>query len=224
MIYDQRLLDIAKVILGQPLVYYGNSTCLLDLNGGYGGYGYHKDNADVSDPKAPDWRSQYTIIRMGIYLQDHRRHSGGLNVRVGSHNIVDMTSGKNAYLGTSIGDVAVWSFRTSHSARGRLLRMIPSLELEPETAYRLPNFLFRPMDRERIALFISYGLNDEHLNRYINYVKTRKYMIEMWSNSYYSSEVLKLAEENGLIVKDVWNEIKHEIGLGVNEMYAPIPY
>jgi hypothetical protein len=222
LVYDQRLLDIAKAVLGKPLVYFGDSNCLL----GKESHGWHKDNADRDDPNAPDWKSRYTVIRMGIYLQDHARHSGGLNVRTGSHNILDIRGGKNAYLATSVGDVVLWSLRTSHSGTGKLLRVIPQLEFEPAIADRLPNFLFRPMDRDRVALFISYGLNDEaeHLSRYIAYLKTRKYMISSWSNSCYSREVLKWAEENELIINDVWSEIKHESGLGANELHAPISY
>ena len=45
--------------------------------------GFHKDNADRVDPNAPDWNGRYTVLRFGIYLQDHYRHTGGLTCGTG---------------------------------------------------------------------------------------------------------------------------------------------
>src|SRR5947209_3238764 len=73
VVLDDRVLSIARKILGGTPVYFTDSTCML----GDKSHGYHKDNADREDPNAPDWQSNYTIIRFGLYLQDHSRHSGG---------------------------------------------------------------------------------------------------------------------------------------------------
>src|SRR5262245_18101309 len=73
---DDRVLSIAAQILGDTPVYYGDSSCNL----GQHAFGFHKDNADRSDPNAPDWKGKYTQIRFGLYLQDHSWHSGGLRV------------------------------------------------------------------------------------------------------------------------------------------------
>jgi hypothetical protein len=88
VITDGRLADVAKQILDRDdVVYYGDSVVAIRE----GSPGYHKDNTDKFDGKAPDWQSPYTQIRLGIYLQDHSTHSGGLNIREGSHNKVNTT-------------------------------------------------------------------------------------------------------------------------------------
>jgi hypothetical protein len=219
-VLDERVLAIARKILGDNLVYFGDSNALL----GEKSHGYHKDNADRHDPKAPDWQSDYTIIRFGLYLQDHSRHSGGLNVRLKSHNIPNAQEGKNIYLRTRVGDLVVWNLRTSHSGSGRLLRLFPSVYLDPHRAGRLPRLLFAPLQGERGALFCTYGVDDNHLRRYLAYVQTRKYMVERWKHSEYAIGLIEAAKAKNVIVRHIWSEIEANVGLGINEEYVAIPY
>jgi hypothetical protein len=125
---DGRLVDIARRMLGSDeIVYSGDSSFTINAKG----CGYHKDNADRVDPKAPDWSGRYTILRFGIYLQNHYRHSGGLNLRVKSHNTPSIKEGKNLYVRTRVGDVGVWSLRTTHSGNAMLLRFPRSVHPKP---------------------------------------------------------------------------------------------
>jgi len=125
---DGKLVEIARRILGKDeILYAGDSSFTINSKQ----HGYHKDNADRTDPKAPDWQSRYTILRFGVYLQDHYKHSGGLNLREKSHNTPDLTFGKNIYVRTKVGDVAVWSLRTSHSGNGTLLSFPRWIHPEP---------------------------------------------------------------------------------------------
>ena len=220
IVMDDRVLSIASRILGGTPVYFSDSTCML----GDKSHGYHKDNADREDIKAPDWQSDYTIIRFGLYLQDHSRHSGGLNLREKSHKVPNIHEGKNIYVRTRPGDLVVWSLRTSHSGSGRLLRLFPNVFLDPSRADRLPGFLFAPAEGERAALFWAYGLDDAHLNRYIAFLKTRKYMVENWRHSRYDDETLAAAVGKHLQIRDMRAEIEGESGLGANEGYVPLPY
>lgn len=220
VILDDRVLDIAGKILGDTPVYFGDSNCVI----GEKSHGYHKDNADRTDIKAPDWQSKYTLIRFGLYLQDHSKHSGGLNVRAQSHNFISAQKGKNVYLATSPGDLVVWNLRTSHSGNGHVLKVMRGLHLDPRIADRLPRFLFSSTDRERVALFFTFGLDDQHLKRYITYLKTRAYMVSTWRNSEYNDAVWHAITGKALIVKDVWKDIREEAELGMNEFYIPIPY
>jgi hypothetical protein len=219
-VLDERVLAIARKILGDNVVYFGDSNFLL----GEKSHGYHKDNADREDPKAPDWQSDYTIIRFGLYLQDHSRHSGGLNVRPRSHNIPNAQEGKNIYLRTRVGDLVVWSLRTSHSGSGRLLRLFPSVYLDPSRADRLPAFFFAPLQGERGALFCTYGADDNHLRRYLAYAQTRKYMVERWKHSEYTTDLLEVARAKNVIVRHLWSEIEGNVGVGINDGYVAIPY
>jgi hypothetical protein len=70
VLLDDRILDMAQKILGGKPVYFGDSSCVK----GKISYGWHKDNADRRDANAPDWQSKYTLIRFGLYLQDHSKH------------------------------------------------------------------------------------------------------------------------------------------------------
>lgn len=80
---DQRLLDLAGSLLSEELVYFRDSSIRV----GRGDHGWHKDNRaeDRYDPEGPDWEREYPLLRIGLYLQDHSRHSGGLSLRSGSH-------------------------------------------------------------------------------------------------------------------------------------------
>ena len=119
VILDGRLVEIARQILGQEeIVYAGDSSFTVGMRQ----RGWHKDNSDRKDPNGADWQGRYTILRFGIYLQDHRKHTGGLNLRVGSHTTTDQPAGKSIYVRTGVGDVGVWSLRITHSGNGTLLR------------------------------------------------------------------------------------------------------
>ncbi len=72
----------------------------------------------ASTRRRPDWKSPYTQLRFGIYCQDHVEHTGGLNLKIGSHDIPATSSGETLYVKTRPGDLAVWSMRITHSGNG----------------------------------------------------------------------------------------------------------
>lgn len=164
LVFDERIVRIARTLLGRDdLVYFGDSHMML---GGHG-RGFHKDNTNRDDPTHPDWQSPYTLLRMGIYLEDHSRHSGGLKLRRGSHLRVDVTSGEIVDVPTVPGDVVVWSLRTTHSGHAIRVKGAPWLHLQPRFEIRLPKRMRVGEERERIAIFITWGVDDEHLQRYL---------------------------------------------------------
>jgi hypothetical protein len=221
VLLDDRLLNIAQKILGGKPVYFGDSCCVI----GNDSFGWHKDNADRKDANAPDWQSKYTLIRFGLYLQDHSKHSGGLNVKARSHNSVSGEECRTVYLATRLGDLVVWNLRTTHSGNGLLLKFLRSLHLDPGRAAFLPRSFMAKEERERVAIFFTLGLDDHHLQRYIAYLKTREYMVEIWkATKFDTNDVQKAVRGKNLIVKEVWKEIEGESCLGMNKDYAPIPY
>jgi hypothetical protein len=220
VLLDPRVLSVAHLILGGTPVYFGDSS----LSVGDHSHGYHKDNPDRNAPDGPDWRGQYTIVRFGLYLQNHARHSGGLNVRARSHNARSVEEGRNVYLRTRPGDLVVWNLRTSHSGNGRLLRFPRGLYPEPRVADALPRFLFAPTAGERLALFFTLGLDNHHLRRYIAYLATRAYMVQIWQNSHYDDEVWAALEGKGLVLKDIWPMIESQPSLGANETHVALPF
>jgi len=221
VLVDGRLVEIARKILGRDdITYYGDSSFTIRP----GTPGYHKDNADRNDPKAPDWQGRYTQVRFGIYLQDHTKHSGGLNLRAKSHNTVSLKEGKTIYLRTRVGDVGVWSLRTSHSGGGTLLRFPRWIYPDPADVKKLPKVLLARPHQERVSVFAALGADDEHAERYVKYLKTRTYMVNSFRNSEYDEEALNAATKVGLKVRDMRREIDGDDTVGKNVNWVAIPY
>jgi hypothetical protein len=222
VLVDGRLVEISRKILGRDdIVYYGDSSFTIIP----GIPGYHKDNADRHDPKAPDWQNEpYTQLRFGIYCQDHYRHSGGLNLRERSHNTTSMTKGKTVYLRTRVGDVGVWSLRTTHSGGGILLKFPRRHDPDPGQADQYPKWRIAKPHAERVSVFAALGADDQHAERYVQYLKTRTYLVNALRNSVYDDEALALAEKAGLRVRDVPREIEGDELVGQNEKWMAIPY
>lgn len=222
-ITDGRLVDIARRILGEDdIMYAGDSSFTV----GTQQHGYHKDNADRTDPAGPDWASRYTILRFGIYLQSHRWNSGGLNLRVDSHRSPSLSTGRNIYVRTGLGDVAVWLLTTSHSGNATSLRFPWWVQPEPAQDGKYPRW-WRPSPApqgDRMALFAALGLDDAHHRRYVEYLKSRTYIVNMWRNSAYPPEALAEADAIGLKVRNLPAEIVGDDTVGKNVKWEPIPY
>jgi len=164
VVFDERLLSIARSLLGErELVYFGDSGLMV----GGSLRGFHKDNACRDDATHPDWTTPYTLLRMGIYLEDHSEHSGGVKVRRGSHLCADITTGEIIDVPSRPGDVVVWSLRTTHSGFAVRVRTLPWVHLQPRMEVRLPKPLIVHEPCERLALFVTYGLDDAHLATYV---------------------------------------------------------
>jgi hypothetical protein len=218
---DGRLVAVARKLLGtDELIYTGDSSFTINNTA----KGWHKDNADRIDPEAPDWDSRYTQLRFGIYCQDHSEHTGGLNLRVGSHDIPNNVDGDCLYVKTKPGDLAVWSMRITHSGNGMLLK-------DPEAPFPLPaeQDQFDPSevaehDGDRIAVFAHIGADDKHAKRYADYTKTRTYLVSAWRKNPYDAEALAEAKAAGLTVRDMPGEVMNDPSAGLSEAWQPFPY
>ena len=221
---DGRMVDVARKLLGSDeIVYAGDSSFTINSMQ----HGFRKDNADRNDAKAPDWQSRYTILRFGIYLQDHEKYTGGLNLRVGSHEQASLQTGKNVYVRNRLGDLAVWSLRMTHSGNGDL-RLWPNWGGDPKPTRRMGQHPFwwrvAPSPGDRMAVFAALGLDDAHHHRYVDYLKTRAYICRIWGKSPYEDAALAEAKEGGLTVRDVPREIVGDDTVGKNEKWTAIPY
>jgi hypothetical protein len=99
------------------------------------------------------------------------------------------------------------------------------LHLDPARAASLPRSFMAKEEGERVGIFFTLGLDDHHLQRYIAYLKTREYMVEIWKTVRFDvNDVQEAVKGKNLIVKEVWEEIKRETCIGMNKDYAPIPY
>ncbi|WP_353950320.1 hypothetical protein V6K52_11810 [Knoellia sp. S7-12] len=210
----QKLLDTDKVIYG------GDSSATI--NGKI--RVWHKDNTDREDPDAPDWDDRYSQLRFGIYLQDHTEHSGGLNLKVGSHEICDLTSGETIYVKNNPGDMIVWSMRMTHSGAGTLLKDPAARFPEPHEWNAFPPEQVAPEHEERIAVFAHLGADDKHGRRYLDYLKTRTYMVQAWRRQPLTPEGIAELEAVGITVRDMPAEVRDDKRAGQNAQWQPYWY
>lgn len=221
VITDGRLIRVAQKLLDVEEIFYaGDSSVTINSNQ----LGWHKDNTDRLDGNAPDWDSRYTQLRFGIYCQDHMTHTGGLNLRVGSHKRKNLTQGENLYVQTVPGDLAVWSMRITHSGNGMLLKDPNAPFPAPTEQKDIAPEEVAPPDGDRIAVFAHLGAVDSHGQRYADYLKTRTYMVNHWRKHPYTDDVRQAAKEAGLVLRDMPAEVIDDPTAGLKEKWEPFPY
>jgi hypothetical protein len=164
------LLELLRALLGsRDLLYFGDSSVQF----GEAGRGFHKDNVDRYDGAKDDWQSDYGLIRCAFYMQDHVTHSGGLKVRLASHNIPTHTKGKMADVASRYGDLVLWSMRLTHSGNNKKVRFPPSIVLHPRLEMMLPAALTAPEQLRRISAFCAFGRQGSHADLYIDNLDVR---------------------------------------------------
>lgn len=235
LVYDDRLLTIVRYLLDTPRpLYLGEANYLLSKQAYYPTE-FHKDSADREDANSPDWTQPYDMIRFGLYLQDHTQNSGGLFVRDKSHTLacvgpdgrLSAEWGEKIYLRTSPGDLAVWSFKTSHAGAvalpkfGWMEKVFSPLTLN-RMSTRLP-WLFEPFAANRIGIFMGFGNSRKVANRYLEYLKTRPWGISAGKSAVYSPETLAKVKDKFDIL-DVHSAVKDLDEAKSNQQHRDIPY
>jgi hypothetical protein len=218
LLMEPRIITIAHAILGAEPIYFGDSTFVY----GPSRPSWHRDNrvSDRSCFQGLDWQGQYPLIRFGLYLQDHKQHSGGLGVRLHSHlpvtkkgSLVNLKflprrvrsflahhTGKAVHMDSSPGDLVIWNLRTLHSADSVRLRWFPKLRLAPFLENRLPPWAKVAGDGKRMACFMTFAAPSPHLDHYLNYLLTRDYMRDIWKHSTWDEKTLGQARAAGMYV------------------------
>ncbi|TKC56954.1 phytanoyl-CoA dioxygenase family protein [Pedobacter hiemivivus] len=197
VLLSDKILKIAETILEEKPVYFQDSTYQI----GIGDRGFHRDNVDRIANQGEDWQGDYDIIRIGVYMQDHDKFSGGLKVVKKSHKGID---GKRVFIDSKAGDVVVWNLRTLHSGNAARLKILPNLVMGYRLENLLPSFLIKDSQQERISCFMSFGKEGPHLNRYIEkYMKVK--MGDHLKHSEYFPVEGKL-NNKFVTIKKVWSE------------------
>jgi hypothetical protein len=197
ILLDDRIIQFAKEILGtEKLIYFGDSSYQI----GTGLRGFHRDCLDRQFQSGPDWESQYTLIRLGLYLQDHSTYSGGLKVKPGTHEKPD---GPSVFVNNKPGDLVAWSLKLLHSGNAVKLKWLPSLRIDNQgVENRIPNFLKQEEEQERISLFMTFAAESSHVERYIReYEMKRPDTIAHLKASVYDSEAMDLAQKKSIELK-----------------------
>jgi ectoine hydroxylase-related dioxygenase (phytanoyl-CoA dioxygenase family) len=216
ILLDNRVLDSVKILLGSKIVYFGDSSVRYDKNDG--SRGFHKDSLDdFEDPSSTD----YPIIRLGIYMQDHVNHSGGLKVRRGSHKHVFLgrssfkrlfSSGRHGYLklasfglgrATNLdiepGDLVIWNLRVLHSGHALRLKMFPKICINPRFEKYIPRNWSLANDGPRAVIFASFGAPSTSLESYIKERVENPSNKKHWKSCHYDDpEVIELCKKKGV--------------------------
>ncbi len=214
VITDNRLLDIIKECLGtESLYYFGDSSVSMNVSTS----GFHKDSRDRENVNSQEFKDiDYSLLRIGIYLQDHTTHSKGLCLRDKSHLIPQVSKGKIINVKTEAGDVILWKLTTTHSANADILSLFPNLALNPKITKLIPEVFKLKATNPRIALFACFGKEDNYSELYIDYLKTRSYAVKRWEQSTYTDEnILKMKKNNVLVdtsfdVKNIDSDSVHD--------------
>ena len=132
-------------------------------------------------------------------------------MRRGSHLHANVHTGAIVDVPTRAGDVVAWSLRTTHSGHAVRMRGAKFLRLQPRFEARLPRPLRVPEPCERNAIFITYGIDDEHLRNYVEKHANLEsypdnYMFKWWLYSATGPQYDALARSAGIrLVRPIAN-------------------
>jgi hypothetical protein len=180
--FKPELITVIKHVLAtQELIYYGDSSTQFDQ----AARGFHKDHVERSDATTEDWIGDYGLIRCAFYCEDHARHSGGLKVRLKSHNVeacrslfdrnrISHHAGRAWDVSSEYGDLVMWSMRLTHSGNYKKLRLLPRLVLHPRLETLLPASLALPEQERRYFMSCAFARPGKHFDHYLNNMLTRR--------------------------------------------------
>lgn len=221
VVFDRRVLGVVRALLGEDAVHFGDSSA----QAGAAGRGFHRDSVNRTNLFGPDWEEPYPLIRVGIYLGEFDRMSGGLkiiprshqpklsflrkfllrtlkeNIRVFSppftwlHNALSLVRG-GYNVPTRSGDMVVWNFRLIHSGHAVRLKNWPGLNLPPWVENRLPAAWRAPGGEERAVLFSAYARPGAFLDRYLKIREAHD--MALWKESRWDQSVFARAQQAGL--------------------------
>jgi len=215
LILHDKTIKIAEKILGDKPIFFGDSIFEI----GIGNRGFHKDTSERKIQNHPDWAEDYPIIRIAFYLEDHKHHSGGLKVRVGSNTTVKTNVGKPYIIPSEAGDAVAFSLRTSHSGNAVRLKIAPNFSLHNSIEKRIPQFLSVPEEKERISIFLTYGLKSGALDRYIDFMVNHKVYKKRIENSEYPESIVKEINEK-INFHNIKDEYANRISINNSKSFA----
>jgi len=221
VLLNERLLEVFRSLIGDDLVYYGDSSVSIDSLA----HGFHKDNPDRNDPNGPDWKGDYPLVRCGIYTQSHKGQPNGLDLRRGSHELTSLQEGEHLQADTEPGDVVFWNGRTTHSGFGITVRGRP---IDPESLvgkvlWRFPMLRDKPK-AQRVVLFASFAAPGAHLERFVTALKSREYGVKRALEARHDEEVLEAAKAAGITVRDMKWEVTENPFHTVRKDHWQLPY
>ena len=176
-----------------------------------------------------------------MFLQDHKQSSGGIILGKYSHNVLfknrilqvlyeeifGFLSGNFKYCDSEIGDLVIWNLRTTHGPMGKFIKYSFKRPISKRVNKFIPEFLKKTFYGKRILVTATFGEESSHLKRYINYLKTRKYMVDKWIKSKYTNAAKNAFKRKNIILYDLQKDITKDYSSGKiipSEKWKPFPY
>ena len=110
------------------------------------------------------------------------------------------------FVDSEVGDVVVWNLRTFHSGNSSRLKFARKVRLSLWLERKLPAWLKAPEERDRISMFITYGINDQHRKRFSEYLMSRRDYDRHRERSRFGQEVWSQLEGKDLDVIRIFPE------------------
>jgi len=172
-IIKKEVISILKELLEDDPLYFGVSC--VSINYFKNTIHRHRDNINFNDPNGDDWKENFSITRIGIYLEDHIDDGGNIWFNPESHK--NFRSGKRAQsFDYKAGDLVVWSLLTEHSVSAlprKLLggRQIPTLAevlyfrlINPLLTRPLPTSAYPKEKKPRIFMTAIFAGKSDKVN------------------------------------------------------------
>ena len=115
---------------------------------------------------------------------------------------------------TGIGDLLFWNLKTTHAGRGQYFKFLKR-PVSKQVSRFLPKIFYSKCNEDRILVSGTFGLEGNHLDRYIKDLKTRKYMVNMWQDSSISDKKLKKMRAKQIKYYDMKKEILNDLSKGL---------
>ena len=212
--FQKDLIKLMTLLIGNDdLYYFGDSTIHFEPNKRI----FH---TDARPEGFVEKYRNYPIFRVGIYLQDHFNHSGGLKLRKGSHNKMIYNKqnikglikkkfkvhsikslfniGRVVNLKSKTGDLAIWNIKVEHSGGAVIPKLFSNLAFWPSIDNIIPPFLKKAEHKKRYVIFNAFGKNSEALNHYVKFreLQAKKHKYKYFYKEDYDDDVISFSKTN----------------------------
>lgn len=227
-ILNKNLLDAIKSIFDDEDFYYWGYSSFR-----YNEQSYRSTHNDVKNDNENPFKTKYSLLRIGIYLQDHKNFSNGLKVFKGSSHSLKFgrtllkkilkekelrylfpQRTKPINVDTMPGDVVIWNLRTCHSGNALRLKYFKNISLKPWAENFLEKYLpdiFLTSEKERAVIFSTFGKMGTPLKNFIKDNINHPEIFSLIKNSnFLEQEIISKSEKLGLKILDI-EKIKKDI-------------
>lgn len=212
--------SIKKILDDEEIYYWGYSRFR------YNEKTYRNIHNDAKNDNQNPFKTKYPILRIGIYLQDHKNFSDGLKIfKKSCHSFkLGRTLLKKVFkereyryllpqrfnsinIDSQAGDVIIWNLRTCHSANALRVKYFKNLSIRPSIENLLEKYfpqIFLPRENDRAVIFSDFGKMSEPL---INYIKDNLRQPGVYNpiknSNFLVDEIISKSKKLGLNILDI---------------------